>query len=91
LAQTINIPGQIAKIEQLVLHLNATDQIAIPARRCARGPSPTGERCSVDVQESPRCTSLAFGRLRRQAAVTATCIWTGRKGEPATNQALRMR
>ena len=84
LAVNVTIQDSVAKIEELALHLNATDQIAATGQGDLRPPFPYDATLAVDIQDLSALKQLlaVFG-AKQAVAGNFHLDWSG-KGEPAT-------
>ncbi|TCO91083.1 autotransporter translocation and assembly factor TamB [Chthoniobacter flavus] len=84
LAGSIQIQDSIAKVEQLTLQLNATDQIAITGQGEARAPFPYEGAVLLDIKDLTALHSLlAVFKMQQPLTGNLHLDWSG-KGEPAT-------
>ncbi len=86
LGATIHIEDSIAKIEQLALQLNATDQIALTGQADTRAPFPYEASLLVDIKDLAALRPLltAFN-VKQPLTGNLHLDWSG-KGETATIQ-----
>lgn len=80
----ITIQDGLAKLEQLTLQLNATDQIAITGQGDSRAPFPYEGTLQVDIKDLAALRSLlAVFKVQQPVTGNLHLDWSG-KGEPAT-------
>jgi hypothetical protein len=86
LAAKINVQDSVAKLEQLSLQLNATDQIAITGQGTLQPPFPYDAGVTLDIKNLSALQPLltVFG-MKQPLTGTLHLDWNG-KGEPAIIQ-----